>query len=52
MLTKHNARKRLGLLETGPCVSFASRLVSYKFEFTDMLISINAHSTLSQCILW
>lgn len=52
MLTKHCGRKGLGLLEAGHCVSFALGLVSYKFEFTEILININAHLTPSQCILW
>ena len=51
MLTKHCGRKSLGLLEAGHCVSFALGLVSYKFEFTEILININAHLTPSQCIL-
>ena len=52
MLTKHCGRKSLGLLEAGHCVSFALGLVSYKFQFTEILININAHLTPSQCILW
>ena len=52
MLTKHCGRKSLGLVEAGHCVSFALGLVSYKFEFTEILININTHLTPSQCILW
>ena len=40
----------MGLLEAGHCVSFALGLVSYKFEFTDILININAHLTPSQLV--
>ena len=52
MLSKHCGTKGLGLLEAGHWVSFALGLVSYKFQFSEILININAHLTPSQCILW